>query len=481
MKSNILWTAQDIIKAANTGPSWASRQITGLSMDSREVSAGDLFIALKGAQCDGHQFINEAFAQGAVAALVDHIPSSMTKDDRFFIVKDTYKALLNMAKFARLRTQARIGAVTGSVGKTSVKEMLALVLNGQAKTYATPKSFNNETGIPFSLAQLPEDAVYGIFEIGMNHPGEIEPLTKLVRPDVALITNVGPVHVGNFSSVEEIAFAKAEIFSGLSPEGIVVLNRDNAFYGALKDRALKAGLKNSLSFGTAEGCDFQLKAYEPLKNGTRVKASFQGQSLDYVMPVFGRHWALNSLGALATAAALGADVQAAAAKLTEVEIVNGRGRHHNVDYKNGQILVIDDSYNANPISVRAALEALSGLTLNGECRRIAVLGDMYELGSQEHTYHSKLADDIERLDIDLVYTCGPRMKSLFNALPAVKRGGHAEGPAEISSRVCEDVKPGDIITIKGSKGGGFHPRMLRVVQDLLALSSNKVNSVGVLK
>lgn len=286
MKPNILWTAQDILKATNAEPSGASWHVTGLSINSHEISTGDFFIALKGSQCDGHQFIHDAFAKGAVAALVDHIPTSMTKDDRFVIVKDTYEALLNMAKFARLRTQARIGAVTGSVGKTSVKEMLALVLNGQAKTYATPKSFNNEVGIPFSLAQLPEDAVYGIFEIGMNHSGEIEPLTKLVRPDAALITNVEPVHVGNFSSVEEIAFAKAEIFSGMSPEGTAILNQDNAFYETLKNRALKAGIKNSLSFGTIEGCNFQLKAYEALKNGTRIKASFQGHPLDYVMPVF---------------------------------------------------------------------------------------------------------------------------------------------------------------------------------------------------
>lgn len=188
------------------------------------------------------------------------------------------------------------------------------------------------------------------------------------------------------------------------------------------------------------------------------------------------------MGVLATAAALGADVQQAAAKLTEVEIVNGRGRHHKVAYKNGQILLIDDSYNANPTSVRAALEVLSGLTLNNnQGRRIAVLGDMYELGDQEETYHCSLAADIERLNIDLVYTCGPRMKSLFSALPTVKRGGHADEPAEISAVVCHDVKPGDIITIKGSKGSGLHPRMLWVVQDLLTLSSNKTNSLGVLK
>lgn len=472
MNLNMLWSEQDLSKALNVESApWQGNRI---AMDNRNVLPGDLFIALKGSQLDGHQFVKDAFSKGALAAIVDHVPAEISQDQCCIIVKDTYQALLDMAKFARLRTHARIAAVTGSVGKTSVKEMLSMVLKDQAQTFATPKSYNNLWGIPFSLAQLPENAAYGVFEVGMNHAGEITPLTQQVRPDVALITNIEAVHIGNFTSLEEIAFAKAEIFLGMTPQGSAILNTDNAFYNLLENQARKVGLERILSFGTSEGADFQLISYQCLTDGTRIKARLQSKVVEYFMPVFGQHWVLNSLGVLATVAALGADVEAAAAKLREVEISPGRGKHHEVAYKDGQICVIDDSYNASPSSVRASLEVLSALIPGKGGRRIAVLGDMYELGAQEEQFHRSLATDIARLNVDLIYACGPRMKWLFDDLPPLKKGGHAEEPAEISALICQNVKAGDIISIKGSRGGGLHPRMFRVVQDLLDLSpSNK--------
>jgi UDP-N-acetylmuramoyl-tripeptide--D-alanyl-D-alanine ligase len=473
MGLNILWSEQDLLKALNVeGASWQGNRI---SMDNRNVLPGDLFIALKGSQHDGHQFVKDAFSKGALAVIVDHSPSAMPNDNRFIRVKDTYQALLNMAKFARQRTQARIVAVTGSVGKTSVKEMLGLVLKDQAETFATPKSYNNLWGIPFSLAQLPEKAAYGVFEIGMNHAGEITPLSQQVLPDVSLITNVEAVHMASFASVEEIALAKAEIFSGMGSQGTVVLNRDNAFYSLLENHARKMGLDHILSFGTHEGADFQLQSYELVNNGVRVKARLQEKVVDYFMPVFGRHWVLNSLGVLGTVAALGADVEAAAVKLSSIEILAGRGKHYKISYKEGQILVIDDSYNASPSSVRASLEVLSTLIPDKEGRRIAVLGDMYELGAEEEHFHRSLANDVARLNVDRVYTCGPRMKWLFDALPTLKKGSHADEPEEISALVCQELEVGDIVSIKGSRGGGVYPRMFRVVQDLLDLSSSKIS------
>ncbi|MBL0942608.1 MAG: UDP-N-acetylmuramoyl-tripeptide--D-alanyl-D-alanine ligase [Alphaproteobacteria bacterium] len=471
MNLNFLWSEQDLLKALNVESAcWQGNRI---AMDNRNVLPGDLFIALKGPQNDGHQFVKDAFSKGALAAIVDHIPAEISPDKCCIVVKDTYQALLDMAKFARLRTHARIAAVTGSVGKTSVKEMLSLVLKDQAETFATPKSYNNLWGIPFSLAQLPENATYGVFEVGMNHTGEITPLSQQVRPDVALITNIEAVHMGNFASLEEIALAKAEIFSGMPPHGCVILNIDNAFYPILENQARKMGLERILSFGRAGKADFQLLSYERLTDGVGVKACLQGKNVDYFMPVFGQHWVLNSLAVLATVASLGANVEAAVAKLRDIEMPPGRGKQYKVIYKDGQIRVIDDSYNASPSSVRASLEVLSGLIPGKGGRRIAVLGDMYELGTEEEHFHRSLANDIIRLNIDLVYTCGPRMKWLFDALPGLKKGRHAEEPAEISALICQDLEAGDIISIKGSRGGGLHPRMFRIVQDLLNLSSNK--------
>jgi UDP-N-acetylmuramoyl-tripeptide--D-alanyl-D-alanine ligase len=453
-----LWTAAQAA-AATGGRNSAEWTATGVSIDSRRLAPGALFVALQGPNFDGHDFIAKAFEMGAAAA-VSHRPSGaaglsdLPGAAPLLFVEDTMVALRRLGQAARERSRARFIGVTGSVGKTSTKEALARCLRAQAPTAASAASLNNHWGLPLSLARLPHDAAYGVFELGMNHPGEIRDLSALLRPEVALITNVEAVHLGYFGSVEEIADAKAEIFESMEPEGVAVLDRDNAHFDRLaaKARAAAAGLQRIVGFGRDARAEARLIDCALEAEGSRVEAEILGQRLHFRIALPGAHWVANSLGTLATVAALGADVPRAAAQLEHLEPMAGRGLRHGIALPGGAFELIDDSYNANPTSMRAAIEVLGRASIGPRGRRIAVLGDMLELGAVSARMHADLARPLQEAGVDLVFTCGADMAALNDALPAPLRGGHAADSAALVPLATAALGVGDVVLVKGSLG-----------------------------
>jgi UDP-N-acetylmuramoyl-tripeptide--D-alanyl-D-alanine ligase len=457
-----LWTAPEAAAALGLF-SKASWQASGVSIDSRTVAPGDLFVAIRGPRADGHDYVKPAFEHGAVAAVVEHEIAGCAAE-RLLIVTDTLAALEALARAARTRSRAKIVAVTGSVGKTSTKEALKLVLSRQAKTTASLASLNNLWGVPLSLARMPRDAAYGVFELGMNHPGELDPLSKLVRPDVAIITTIATAHSEFFDSLIGIADAKAEIFRGMKG-GVAVLNRDNAFFPVLAMAARSAGVERIIGFGAHGEAEARLLSYRPSATGSEVSAEILGHTLDYKIGAAGRHWALNSLAVLAAVSALGADVAEAAAALAALSAPKGRGALHRVALQSGSFEVIDDSYNASPASMRAAIEILSASEPASGGRRIAILGDMLELGTGSPRLHAALAEPLHAGRIDLVFTAGPLMGLLYDALPDEMRGAKAPDVETLAPIVCAALRPGDVVLVKGSHGS----RMDKMLERLLAL------------
>jgi len=457
-----LWSA-DEVAAATGGRASAGFAATGVSIDSRTLEAGDLFIAIRGPRADGHDHVRQAFERGAAAAVVARVPEGC-EAHALVLVSDTQSALEALAAAARARTAAKVIAVTGSVGKTGTKEALRLALERQGKTAASAGSLNNLWGVPLSLARMPRDAVYGVFELGMNHPGELAPLSRLVSPHVAVITTVEAVHLEFFGQLADIAEAKAEIFAGMRG-GIAVLNRDNPFFPLLFDRARAAGIERVIGFGAHPEAEVRLISWKPSPSGSDVVARVGARELDYRVGVPGRHWALNSLAVLAAALALGADVERAAAALAALAALEGRGRRHRIRLKSGSCELIDDSYNASPASMRAVFGVLAAAEPGKGGRRIAVLGDMLELGAQASPLHASLAGPIAAAGIDLVFTAGPLMAALDRALPPALRGAHAESSEALAKMLIAALRPGDVIAVKGSLGS----RMGKVVEALLAL------------
>ena len=461
-----LWTVDAMVAAARAdraGP--LPRVVTGISIDSRTVRAGEAFFAIKGDTHDGHDFVAAALRQGAALAVVARNRSHGHGGDApLILVDDVLQALCDIARAARLRSAAKIVAVTGSVGKTSTKEALALALSADGKTHASAASFNNHWGVPLSLARMTETARYGVFEIGMNHAGEITPLVRMVRPHVAVVTAVEPVHLAFFASVEAIADAKAEIFLGIEPGGAAVLNRDNPHFARLRQRAGEAGVKHIVSFGEHAGADARLIKCALLPDCSTVEADILGQPVTYKIGAPGRHLAMNSLAVLAAASLAGADLARAALALARQVPAAGRGTRLTLDLPEGPALVIDESYNANPASMRAAL-ALLGRTPPGPGgRRIAVLGDMLELGAAGEDMHRALADAIRLNDVDLVYCAGPLMAALWHALPATRRGGYAKTAAELEPQVEAAVRAGDALMVKASAGSRMGPIVKALVR-----------------
>src|SRR5262244_1114341 len=352
-----LWTAEDAA-AATSGSSitnWAAKDI---SIDTRSLTTGDLFVSLRGPNHDGHDFVGAAFGRGAAAAMVDRdIPELPLVP--LLRVTDTLAGLVALGAAARKRSDAHVLAVTGSVGKTGTKEALRLALAASRPTFASAGSLNNHWGVPLSLARMPPNTGYGIFELGMNRPGEIAGLARLVRPHVAIITTVGPAHLGFFPSVEAIADAKAEIFLGLEPGGTAVLNRDNPHYARLVSAAERAGAGEVIGFGTHPEAKVRLVDCVLDSRGSTVEAALPGATLRFRLPVPGRHWVMNSLAVLAATATAGADVQRAAEALIAFEALPGRGRRYELAWRGGTLTVIDESYNANPAAMRAALSVLA--------------------------------------------------------------------------------------------------------------------------
>ncbi|AWK87512.1 UDP-N-acetylmuramoylalanyl-D-glutamyl-2,6-diaminopimelate--D-alanyl-D-alanine ligase [Azospirillum thermophilum] len=462
----VLWTARDAAAATN-GQATRPWTATGVSIDSRKVAPGDLFVALKGPNFDGHDFVAGALEAGAAAAMVSAVPAGVPGDAPLLAVEDTLAALGDLGTMGRLRCRARVIGVTGSVGKTGTKEALRHVLSAQAATYATEGSLNNHWGVPLSLARLPADSAYGVFELGMNHAGELGPLSRLVKPDVALITTVEAVHLEFFDSVEAIADAKAEIFEGMSPNGIAVLNRDNPHFGRLLAAARTQGLSRIWSFGSHADAEARLVDASLHATCSAVTAVIKGERLQYSLALPGRHWVMNSLGVLLAARALGADVAAAARALSSLQPVKGRGTRRRIQTARGAFTLIDESYNASPAAMAATFEVLGKIDPGAGGRRVAVLGDMRELGERADALHAGLAEPLRAAHVDTVYCCGPHMRALFDRLPAAMRGGWSETSAGLAPIVADAVRGGDVVVVKGSLGS----RTGLVVEALAALDT----------
>lgn len=451
----LAWKAQDVLRAVR-GQSLHMQDWTadGVAIDSRVTRKGDLFIAIKGDSMDGHDYAHKAFENGAVAAIVSRPPSFVSQDKPVVHVDDTFAALQELGQAGRTRAHAKIAAVTGSVGKTSSKEMLRLMLGAIDDTYANEGSLNNRWGVPLSLARLPEHAKYGIFELGMNHAGELGPLAREVRPSVALITNVEEVHLEFFASLEAIAAAKAEIFLGMDPSGIAVLNHDSPLYAQLLGQARAQGLKKTLSFGHETKSDARLLDLRADETGTSVSATLMGKPLSFRIGFPGAHLATLALGALLTCAALlEADIETCAQALAAYRPPERRGERARIELGEGAaFFLIDETFNASPIATKAAMANLGIASKGPSGRRIAVLGDMLELGEKSPALHASLAKAIEANGIDIVHCCGPMMTHLYDALPKEKRGILAKDSQELGPKIAAAVHAGDVVTVKGSKG-----------------------------
>lgn len=463
MAGKALWTST--AAAAATGGKargkWSAR---GVAIDSRAVSSGDLFVALRGPNFDGHDFVAPALRAGAAAAAVSRAPEGLPARPPLLVVGDTLKALNDLGRAGRARSKAGIVAVTGSVGKTGTKEALRHCLGRLGHVYASAGSFNNLWGVPVSLARMPTDARFGVFEIGMNHAGEIRPLVRLVRPQVALITTVEAVHSEFFPDIGAIADAKAEILEGVEPGGAAVLNRDNAMFDRLAARAKSLGIARVVSFGSRPGSTARLKGHTAFPGGSTVEAEIGGQRLNYTVGIAGAHWVMNSLAVVAVAHALGVDVAKVAAALAEIQPLKGRGQRHRVECGAGTFELIDDSYNASPASMRAAFQTLGASAAGAHGRRIAALGDMLELGERSRELHAALAADLVAAGVDLVFTAGPQMRVLHDQLPPALRGSHAAAAGDLIASLREALAGGDVVLVKGSNGS----RMGKVVEALLA-------------
>jgi UDP-N-acetylmuramoyl-tripeptide--D-alanyl-D-alanine ligase len=460
-----LWSEPELTQALGAPPSAGPRApVNGVSIDTRTLQPGDLFIAIKGESADGHDYVERAFAAGAAACVVARERGAkLSAHGPVFAVDDPLRAMERLGVAARARTRARIVAVTGSVGKTSAKEMLRVMLSKLGATHASAASYNNHWGVPLTLARMPADTAFGVFEIGMNHAGEIIPLVAMARPHVALVTSIAPVHIEHLGSLEAIAEAKAEIFTGLESKGAAILNRDVAQYDLLEQRARAQGAK-VMSFGADEEADAKLLRCDPLGEGARVRACIGVGELSFALAAPGLHMAHNALGALLAAKALGADLLVCAAALAEFAPPKGRGERFALQATGGPLTLIDESYNANPASMRAALSLLGAATPGASGRRIAALGDMLELGPDGPAMHAELANALTSAKVDLLFCAGPLMRALFDAAPAAMRGAWAPGAAELEAALLKSIHAGDVVMVKGSNGARMGPLALLLRQ-----------------
>ncbi|MCB4822998.1 UDP-N-acetylmuramoyl-tripeptide--D-alanyl-D-alanine ligase [Roseicella aerolata] len=451
-----LWTA-DSLRAATGGTLPGEAAVTGVSIDTRSLAPGDLFVALRDAR-DGHDFVAEALAKGAAAAMVDRNPPGVAAEAPLLRVADTLEGLRALGAAGRARCAGRIAAVTGSVGKTGTKEMLRLLLGALGPTHAAVASYNNHWGVPLTLARMPADSAFAVIEIGMNNPGEILPLARLARPHAVAVTTIGEAHIGHMGSLEAVAEEKGSIAGGLVPGGIAVLPRDSEFFPRLVAIAESAGAGRIIGFGHDPAAEVRLLEAGILRDGrTRAVLSVLGRKVDITMPAMGLHHAANACCALALVEALGLDAARAAPALAAYAPGAGRGAPREIAVAGGTALLIDESYNAAPPAMRAALQTLA---LRPGARRIAVLGDMRELGEFSAALHAGLAPEAAKAD--LVFCCGPEMARLHALLPAEKRGAHAADSAALAPLVKDALRPGDVVLVKGALGS----RMALVVRAL---------------
>jgi UDP-N-acetylmuramoyl-tripeptide--D-alanyl-D-alanine ligase len=453
-----LWTSDAAVAATGgrTTKRWAA---SGVSIDTRTLRPGELFVALKDVR-DGHDFVKAALEKGAAAALVSRVPEGVAEDAPLLIVPDVLRALEDLGRAARARTKARVVGITGSVGKTSTKEMLRAILGGQGRVHAAEASYNNHWGVPLTLARMPEETEFAVIEIGMNHPGEIAPLSRMADLDVAMITTVAPAHLEAFESIEGIAHEKASILDGLRPGGVAVLNADIATTPILRAKAAAVGAK-AVMFGAAESADWRILSVEIAGETTVVRVARRGEALLFKVRSPGRHFAANATGALAVAEAMGCDPAITACDIGQWMPPVGRGTRERIEMdtldETGFDL-IDDAFNANPASMAAALDVLiaavpedgTGRLATG--RRIAVLGDMLELGPTEGALHAAIARHPGLEAVTVIHCVGPRMRALWEALPRGQRGEWAETATDLASRARSIIDAGDIVLVKGSKG-----------------------------
>jgi UDP-N-acetylmuramoyl-tripeptide--D-alanyl-D-alanine ligase len=454
-----LWTVEAMAKAMSAELQGAlPAGITGLSIDTRTVQAGEAFFAIKGDARDGHEFVDAALKAGAgLAVVATDKRGSFAKDAPLLVVPDVLEGLIALARAARARSKAKFVGVTGSVGKTGTKEALRIALSSEGETHASAASYNNHWGVPLSLARCPESAKYAVLEMGMNHAGEIAPLTKLVRPHVAIVTTVEPVHLEFFPSVEAIADAKAEIFQGVAPGGAAVINRDNPHFARLQSAAKNTSVAHIVSFGEHAEADARLIKFALQADSSTVQARILGHDVTYKLGAPGRHVVQNSLAVLAATTLAGADLAIAALALGKLAPPTGRGARQTLDVPGGEALLIDESYNANPASMRAAIALLAQAPIGARGRRIAVLGEMLELGPRGGELHSGLVKPIEENDVDLVFCAGPLYQGLWEALPSGRKGGYSESAAALESQVLSAIRAGDAVMIKGSLGSKMGP------------------------
>ena len=452
-----LWTSAEL-RAATNGVLAAECAVKGVSIDSRSIAPGDVFIALRD-QRDGHDFVADALARGAMAAMVDHAPQGVVDTAKLLMVGDTLAGLTALGAAGRARAMARVVGVTGSVGKTTTKEMLRVALGTFGATHASAASHNNHWGVPLTLARLPRDAAFAVIEMGMNNRGEIAPLSRLAQPQIGIITSIGTAHIGLLGSQAAIAAEKGDIIAGIAPGGTAILPADSSFAAELVARARDAGL-TVLTHGEAAGVDARLLSYQASPEGGMAEIALAGQHIALRLTTPGRHVALNACAVLAAVQALGLSPEKGAEALASFTAGAGRGALRRIRVAGGEALLIDDSYNASVASVRAGLAVLAAQPAK---RRIFAFGDMLELGAEGPAQHAVLAPDAAQ-NSDLVFCCGPLSKNLFDALPAHQRGGHFPDSAALAPALRAALQPGDAVLVKGSLGS----RMSLVIAALLA-------------
>ncbi len=453
-----LWTTQAMIEAMSARPLGDMPQdVTGISIDSRTIADGEAYFAIKGDVHDGHKFVASAHANGGGLSVVSEqwVDRLEGETGPLLVVDDVLKALERLGIAARARTDAKIVAVTGSVGKTTTKEALRTALAPSGPVHASDKSFNNHWGVPLTLARMPQDTDFGVFEIGMNHPNEITPLVKMVRPHIAIITIVAAVHLGAFDSVDGIAHAKAEIFDGLEPGGTAILNADDERLGLLSDIAAQKGVSNIVTFGGAQGAEARVEKLVQHGSCTCLTADILGNSMVVKIGAPGRHIVQNVLAVLATADLAGADLAKAGLAMADLSAVKGRGQQHKLKSPTGPYMLIDESYNANPTSMSAALSLLGSAQVKDRGRRIAVMGDMLELGPTSWDLHAGLAAAVRENNIDMVYLAGPEMAALHETLAGEMPSAYAQTIDDLVEPIASELRQGDVLMAKASLGMGF--------------------------
>jgi len=462
-----LWTSDEVARALAPATIAAPFEANGVTFDSRAVVKDDLFFALSGETTDGHGFVGEAMKRGAAAAVVSRDVEAA--GGTLIRVPDTMKALASLGRAGRRRSSARIASVTGSVGKTSTKDALRAMLAAQAPTSASVASFNNHVGVPISLARLSREARYGVFEIGMNHPGEIAPLARQVEAHVGVITNVGPVHIGHMGSEEAIADEKGCLFAGMAEGAVAVLDRDSHHYDRLAGHARRFGVSRVVGFGRSETAEARLLSCSLQDTGSDVAALIHGRRIEYRLGAAGEHWVLNSIAALAVVEALGANVVEAAATLKGIGASPGRGARRMLKFGAGTVELLDESYNANPVSMRAMLALLARTEPARGGRRLLAMGDMRELGEGADAYHAGLADAVAASGAAQVFLCGPHMRALWPLLVPAQHGVHRPDSASLAGDVAAALRAGDVIAVKGSLGS----KMKNVVDAIVAASDGE--------